>query len=111
MTSQVTQQFVVVDAATVDESQVLGRIALFDAAGNPIELGAGGEVSVAWVDVSGKPSTFPPTIGTTATTAKAGNAVQTATETTATAVAPGTSTNVQGILAELSARITALENA
>lgn len=32
---------------------------------------AGG--SVAWDDVTGKPATFPPTIGTTATTAKAGN--------------------------------------
>lgn len=50
-------------------------------------------------------------IGTTATTAKAGNAVQTATQTTATAIAPGTATNVQAILAELAARITALENA
>lgn len=50
-------------------------------------------------------------IGTTATTAKAGNAVQTATQTTATAIAPGTATNVQGILAELAARIAALEAA
>lgn len=33
--------------------------------------GASGEVS--WDDVAGKPSTFPPTIGTTATTAMAGN--------------------------------------
>lgn len=70
-----------------------------------------GPSSVAWADVTDKPSTFPPVIGTTATTAKAGNAVQTATQTTATAVAPGTATNVQAILAELSARITALENA
>lgn len=67
--------------------------------------------TVAWADVTGKPTTFPPVIGTTATTAKAGNAVQTAAQTTATAIAPGTATNVQGILAELAARITALENA
>jgi len=74
--------------------------------------GGGGESTPpAWGDITGKPATFPPTIGTTATTAKAGNAVQTATQTTATAVAPGTATNVQEILAELSARITALENA
>lgn len=29
--------------------------------------------NVAWDDVTGKPATFPPTIGTSATTAKAGN--------------------------------------
>lgn len=33
----------------------------------------GEPASVAWADVTGKPSTFAPTIGTTATTAKAGN--------------------------------------
>lgn len=49
-------------------------------------------------------------IGTTSTTAKAGDAVQTATETPATAIGAGTATDVQGILAELEARITALEN-
>lgn len=75
-----------------------------------IDAAAGGG-AVAWADVTGKPATFPPVIGTTATTAKAGNAVQTATQTTATAIAPGTATNVQAILAELAARITALENA
>lgn len=36
-----------------------------------IEGGEGG--STAWADITGKPETFPPTIGTTATTAKAGN--------------------------------------
>lgn len=50
-------------------------------------------------------------IGTTATTAAAGNHTHTATAVTATAISPGTATNVQGILAELAARITALENA
>lgn len=30
-------------------------------------------VSVSWADVDGKPATFPPAIGTTATTARAGN--------------------------------------
>ena len=35
---------------------------------------AGGEAApVAWGDVTGKPSTFAPIVGTTATTAKAGN--------------------------------------
>lgn len=50
-------------------------------------------------------------IGTSATTAAAGNHTHTATAVTATAISPGTATNVQGILAELAARITALENA
>ena len=75
------------------------------------QIDAGGGGSVTWDDVTGKPTTFAPIIGTSATTAKAGNAVQTATQTTATAIAPGTATNVQAILAELAARITALENA
>jgi hypothetical protein len=55
-----------------DPEQALGRIALFDDAGEPIDLGDG-SASVAWGDVTGKPDTFPPTIGTTATTAKAGS--------------------------------------
>ncbi|WP_097921747.1 hypothetical protein [Streptomyces sp. wa1063] len=92
---------------------------------------------VAWVDITGKPTTFAPTIGTTAstavagndtrltagvagvatvraigstaTTAAAGNHVHTATQVTATAISPGSATTVQGILAELAARITVLE--
>jgi len=35
----------------------------------------GGGGAVAWADITGKPATFPPVIGTTATTAKAGNYV------------------------------------
>lgn len=50
---------------------VNGVISLVDAAGDPWT--PGGDTSVAWGDVTGKPSTFPPTIGTTATTAMAGN--------------------------------------
>lgn len=92
---------------------------------------------VAWADISDKPTTFAPTIGatastavagndtrltagaagvatvraigSTATTAAAGNHVHTATQVTATAIGPGSATTVQGILAELAARITALE--
>ncbi|MEI3845324.1 MULTISPECIES: hypothetical protein [unclassified Microbacterium] len=41
--------------------------------------GAGGE-AVTWATLTGKPATFPPTVGTTATTAKAGNYVPTSTE-------------------------------
>lgn len=113
---------------------IVGNTATTALAGNTALLTIGttattakaGNYAPAWGDVTGKPATFPPAIGstattalagntpllaigTTATTAKAGNAVQTATQTTATAIAPGTATNVQGILAELAARITALE--
>ena len=48
----------------------------------PIALygaGAGGG-AVAWADVTGKPSTFAPTIGATAVTAKAGNYAPTSAE-------------------------------
>ncbi|WP_406412070.1 hypothetical protein OG923_24390 [Streptomyces halstedii] len=73
---------------------------------------AGGEAQpVAWDDITGRPATYPPTVGTTAATAAAGNHTHTAGAVTATAVGPGTATTVQGILAELSARITELEGA
>lgn len=36
--------------------------------------------SVSWTEVTGKPSTFTPTVGTTATTAMAGNKVPTSTQ-------------------------------
>lgn len=41
----------------------------------PIQGGGGESGPVEWVDVLNKPATFPPSIGTTATTAKAGNYV------------------------------------
>lgn len=96
---------------------------------NGVEVTPGGGGSaVAWGDITGKPATFPPTTGTTAgtalagntpllalgntaTTAAAGNHTHAATAITATAISPGTATTVQGILAELAARITALEAA
>ena len=40
---------------------------------NRIEQGIADAQTVAWADVTSKPATYPPTIGTTATTAKAGN--------------------------------------
>ncbi|MFE1358852.1 hypothetical protein [Streptomyces harbinensis] len=124
--------------------------------------GGGGDGTVAWADVTGKPSTYPPVtgtsatsakpgnwqpasanisdatdtgravltaadqaaartaigagtsslaIGTTASTAAAGNHTHTATQVTATAIGPGTATTVQGVLGELAARIAALESA
>lgn len=76
---------------------------------------------VAWADITGVPAALTSAqaagtasvraIGTTATTAAAGNHAHTATTVTATAIAPGTATNVQAILAELAARIAALESA
>lgn len=40
----------------------------------------GAKISAAWADVTDKPATFTPTVGTTASTAMAGNKVPTATQ-------------------------------
>lgn len=40
----------------------------------------GAKISVAWPDITGKPATFTPTVGTTATTAMAGNKTPTTTQ-------------------------------
>ena len=58
------------------------------------------EAQVTWATLSDKPSTFPPEIGTTATTAKAGNY----------APAVGDVTGLQAILDDFETRISALEN-
>lgn len=47
--------------------------------------GAGGGVAVTWGTLAGKPATFPPTVGTTASTALAGNTALVAVATTAPA--------------------------
>lgn len=47
---------------------------------NRIEDGVEDALLVTWAEVTGKPATFPPTIGTTAATAKAGNYVPAWTE-------------------------------
>ena len=80
--------------------------------------GAGSKVT--WSDISGKPSTFAPEIGTTATTAKAGNYAPTWAQvsgkpttfapvigTTAATAAPGT---LAAEVAALAVRVTALES-
>lgn len=64
---------------------------------------------VTWATLSGKPATFAPTIGTTASTAAAGNHTHTASVISTTAITGVTGTNVQAVLAELAARIAALE--
>ncbi len=96
--------------------------------GVPIDLGGSGASGPgAWTDITGKPAVIAAgadqaaarsaigagtsnlALGSTASTAAAGNHIHTATNISATAIAPGTATNVQGILAELAARIAALE--
>lgn len=73
-------QFEVVSKAEPTPGQSLGKVAFFDEHGDPVDVGGGGATTVAWADVTGKPATFPPTVGTTATTAKAGNYTPTSTE-------------------------------
>lgn len=112
LAKEVTDQISDASGGSVAWADVTGKPTTFPPViGTTATTAKAGNYAPAWGDVTGKPATFAPTIGTTATTAKAGNAVQTATQTTATAIAPGTATNVQAILAELAARITALENA
>lgn len=50
-----------------------------------LQASSGGTTSVAWSNVTGKPATFPPTIGTTASTALAGNGTAAAATKLATA--------------------------
>lgn len=66
------KQFKIVSKAAPEDDQYLVPAALFTEDGSPVNLGGGGD-AVTWSTLSGKPSTFPPTVGTTATTAKAGN--------------------------------------
>lgn len=54
--------------------------------GQPI---SGGGSAVAWAEVTGKPATFAPTIGTTASTALAGNTALLAIGTTASTAKAG----------------------
>lgn len=85
------------------------------------DVGARADGNVPWGDIDSVPAALTSAqaagtasiraIGTTATTAAAGNHTHTATNVTATAIGPGTATNVQGILGELAARIAALEAA
>lgn len=84
--------------------------------GSPVS--SGGSTSVAWDDVTGKPATFAPTIGTTATTAKAGNYTP-AVATTAVAgivkmsatQANSTATDVAGLVTDFNALLAKLKAA
>ncbi|PJN53661.1 hypothetical protein PAEVO_03820 [Paenibacillus sp. GM2FR] len=115
-----------VDAPNLPHGRYPSYIVFLDADGDPIDIGGGGgPVTVAWADVSGKPSTFPPTIGTTASTAAAGNhthavanitGLQTAldaklTGSKAPAQANSTATDVAGLVADFNALLAKLRTA
>ncbi|GIQ70755.1 hypothetical protein DUZ99_02035 [Xylanibacillus composti] len=90
--------------------------------------GNGGQTTVTWADVQGKPAviaagadqaaaraaigagTSSLAIGTTADTAAAGNHTHTADTITTAAITGVTGSNVQAVIAELAARIVALES-
>ena len=75
----------------------------------------GAKISAAWPDITGKPSTFTPTVGTTATTAMAGNKVPTTTQRGGVlqqaAQAASTATDVAGVVTDLNALLTKLRAA
>lgn len=87
--------YVIVAKDDEDVQVVLGTGSVFSEA---VVLGGGGSgEAVTWATLSGKPATFPPTIGSTATTAMAGNtsiptASSTAPAALATTAAVGTGT-------------------
>lgn len=85
-------------AANISDASEIGRTVLTAADASAVRTAIGAGTSNL-------------SLGSTASTAAAGNHTHTATQVTATAVGSGTATNVQGILAELEARITALESA
>jgi len=119
------------EATSLPEKREPNYTVFVDAEGNPIDIGGGGgggsvtSNSITDATATGKAvltsanqaaartaigaGTSNLAIGTTASTAAAGNHVHPASAITATAIAPGTATNVQGILAELAARVAALE--
>ncbi|MEN1985879.1 hypothetical protein [Paenibacillus hubeiensis] len=121
------------EAPRLPEKREADYVVFVDETGTPIDLGSGGgsgpitsnditdatdtgkavlkAASAAAARTAIGAGTSSLAIGTTASTAAAGNHVHAASAITATAIAPGTATNVQAILAELNARITALENA
>ncbi|MCM8555347.1 head fiber protein [Streptomyces sp. STCH 565 A] len=70
---------------------------------------AGG--STAWDDVTGKPATFPPTIGATASTAAAGNHTHTGLLSgAASAVNDSTATDAAGLVEDFNALLVALRS-
>ena len=93
------KQVRVISSATLKSGQGLEPTAFFDEDGNPVDIGGGDSGPVTWGSVTGKPDTFPPTIGTTATTARAGNWTPTIAQVT----------GLQAIIDDLTTRVEALE--
>lgn len=90
-----------------DTLVVGGKLVIEDGAEVEGLEGAGG--STAWADVTGKPATFTPTVGTTATTAAAGNHNHAITADAGSGLAAAA--NLQAAFVALSTRIKALEGA
>lgn len=88
-------------AAATASLRTLGTSATSAAAGNHTHAGLSADAAVGTASIR--------TLGTGALQAAPGNHTHTATNITATAIGPGTATTVQGILAELAARIATLE--
>ena len=72
-------------------------------------LPTGGGTPPTWDEVTGKPTTFPPTTGSTATTAAPGNHNHAVTADASSGLAAAA--NIQALATALSARIKALEDA
>lgn len=72
-------------------------------------LEIGGPATAAWGDITGKPATFPPVIGTTATTAAAGNHNHAISADAGSGLAAAA--NLQAAFVALSTRIKTLEDA
>ena len=92
--------------------RTVGEVALFDADGNPVDVGGGESGPVAWGDVTGKPTTFPPATHnhtveqvTGLQSALDGKAASSHTHTVAQV------TGLQAIIDDLTARVEALESA
>lgn len=113
------KQVVVVPRSEPRSGQGLERTAFFDENGAPIELGGGESGPVSFEDLTDVPAALTSAqaagtpsiraIGTTATTAAAGNHTQAATTVTVAASAGIVGANVQAVLADLAARVVALE--
>lgn len=78
---------------------------------NRIEAaGAAASAAPSWGSVTGKPATFPPAIGTTASTALAGNTALLAIGTTATTAKAGNYQPTIAQVTDLEARLAAIED-
>lgn len=68
-------QYKVVTQDAPAKHQALGELALFDAEGNPVQIGGGEPAPVTWAEVSNKPATvaaLPAAVGSAGQVLKAG---------------------------------------